>query len=84
MTFRVGKVRFRSVLAWLVVAVPITSWTVVSYWNVLYDDAFISFRYARNVGAGLGLVWNVGGAPTEGFTNLSLVLLLAPFFATWC
>ena len=79
MAFRVGKVRFRSVLAWLVVAVPITSWTVVSYWNVLYDDAFISFRYARNVGAGLGLVWNVGGAPTEGFTNLSLVLLLAPF-----
>jgi len=32
------------------------------------DDAFISFRYARNLVAGHGLVWNVGER-VEGFTN---------------
>ena len=28
----------------------------------LHDDAFISFRYARNFAAGLGLVYNPGAA----------------------
>ena len=32
------------------------------------DDSFISFRYARNLAAGHGLVFNVGD-PVEGYTN---------------
>ncbi len=32
------------------------------------DDAFISFRYARHLAEGLGLVWNPG-QPIEGYTN---------------
>ena len=39
-------------------------------WEVLWlaDDAFISFRYARNLAEGLGLVYNEGEW-VEGYTN---------------
>jgi arabinofuranosyltransferase len=40
------------------------------------DDAFISFRYARNLAAGEGLVFNPGER-VEGFSNLAWVLLMA-------
>lgn len=40
------------------------------------DDAFISFRYAANLVAGEGLVWNAG-EPVEGYTNFLWVLALA-------
>lgn len=40
------------------------------------DDAFISFRYAANLLAGQGLVYNPGEW-VEGFTNLSWTLLSA-------
>lgn len=73
-------VRFqvRIILAWLALAVPTTIWSIVTSWNVLYDDAYISFRYAQHLGTGSGLTWNPGEDPTEGFTNLLLVLVLAP------
>lgn len=40
------------------------------------DDAFISFRYARNLVRGHGLVFNVGEA-VEGYTNFLWTLLTA-------
>lgn len=43
------------------------------------DDAFISFRYARNLAEGHGLVWNVGER-VEGYTNFLWTLCLAPSF----
>jgi arabinofuranosyltransferase len=43
----------------------------------LVDDAYISFRYSRNLAEGFGLVWNPGER-VEGYTNLLWVLLLAP------
>jgi hypothetical protein len=43
----------------------------------LYDDAYISFRYAQHVAAGHGLVWNIGAEPTQGYTNFLFVLLTA-------
>jgi arabinofuranosyltransferase len=44
------------------------------------DDAYISYRYARNLAAGEGLVFNPGapGERVEGFSNLLYVLLLTP------
>ncbi len=42
-----------------------------------FDDAFITFRYAEHVASGYGFVWNIGGPPTEGYTNFLFVLLLA-------
>ena len=35
------------------------------------DDAYVSFRYARNLVRGHGLVYNVG-EPVEGYTQLPL------------
>ena len=44
---------------------------------VLFDDAMISMRYARNLGEGHGLVWNPGAAPVEGYTNFLWTLWMA-------
>jgi arabinofuranosyltransferase len=41
----------------------------------IQDDAFISFRYARNLADGQGLVWNPGER-VEGYTNFLWVLLM--------
>ena len=39
------------------------------WWTV--DDAFISFRYARNLARGDGLRFNLGDhIPVEGYSNL--------------
>ena len=43
------------------------------------DDAYISYRYARNLAGGLGLTFNPGER-VEGYSNLLYVLLLAPAF----
>ena len=40
------------------------------------DDAFISFRYAKHLAAGQGLVWNPGER-VEGYTNFLWTLLMA-------
>jgi hypothetical protein len=39
------------------------------------DDAFISFRYARNLADGHGPVWSPGDR-VEGYTNFGLILLM--------
>ena len=56
-------------------------WTLL-LWNIsrvaglTIDDAYISFRYARNLSRGLGLVYNAGER-VEGYTNFLWTLLLA-------
>jgi hypothetical protein len=46
--------------------------------DFLVDDAFITFRYARNLAEGHGLVFNPGETPrVEGYTNLLWALVLA-------
>jgi arabinofuranosyltransferase len=40
------------------------------------DDAYVSFRYARNLARGEGLVYNVG-EPVEGYTNFLWTALAA-------
>ncbi|MBM4014210.1 MAG: hypothetical protein FJ293_04500, partial [Planctomycetes bacterium] len=49
---------------------------VGTIWS-LDDDMMITLRYARNLAAGAGLVWNPG-EQVEGITNLLWALLLAP------
>ena len=43
----------------------------------LFDDAMISMRYARNLAAGYGLLWNPGQPPVEGYTNFLWTLWMA-------
>lgn len=49
----------------------------VDHFWFLCDDALISFRYARNLAEGHGLVFNPGFERVEGYTNFLWVLLLA-------
>jgi hypothetical protein len=58
-----------------VAALGIFAYKVDKYY-FLGDDCFISFRYARNLAEGLGLVWNPG-EPVEGYTNFLWVLFMA-------
>ena len=66
----------------IALALLLCALTVVSLvWNVhrysfLGDDAFISFRYARHLVQGKGLVWNPGER-VEGYTNFLWVLIMA-------
>ncbi|HEY53490.1 MAG TPA: hypothetical protein G4N94_08545 [Caldilineae bacterium] len=41
------------------------------------EDAYITFRYARNLAEGHGLVWNPGEDPVEGSTEFLWVMLVA-------
>jgi arabinofuranosyltransferase len=43
---------------------------------LVIDDAYISFRYARNLARGLGLVYNVGER-VEGYTDFLWTVLVA-------
>src|ERR1035437_3825319 len=43
----------------------------------LFDDAMISMRYARNLAAGAGLVWNAGQPPVEVYTNFLWTVFMA-------
>jgi arabinofuranosyltransferase len=55
---------------------------LLHFWQC--DDAFISYRYAKNFAAGYGLRFNIdGGLPVEGYSNLLWVLVAAlPEFLT--
>ena len=48
-----------------------------SFGVCVQDDAYISFRYARNLAEGAGLVFNPG-EPVEGYTNFLWTVLFAP------
>lgn len=55
----------------------------LSHQRVL-DDAYITYRFAEHLSQGHGLVWNVGGERTEGFTSPVHVLMCAAAFrAGW-
>ena len=46
------------------------------YFHYTSDDAYISYRYARNLSDGLGLVWNPG-QHVEGYSNFLWVVMIA-------
>ncbi|MCK4889320.1 MAG: hypothetical protein KAS97_05265, partial [Candidatus Aminicenantes bacterium] len=47
------------------------------YRGFIFDDSYISYRFADNLAMNKGLVWNGSGDRVEGFTNTSIVLLAA-------
>lgn len=48
---------------------------LVARFNWICDDAYISFRYARNLASGIGLRYNSGESPpVEGYTNFLWVV----------
>ena len=66
----------RTLLLFVVVAAVAFAWLN----RFVLDDAYISFRYARNLVEGHGLVWNPGEW-VEGYTNFLWTLIMAlPFY----
>lgn len=64
-------------LTWVCLAVSAVAAAHVLWLpRITVDDAFISFRYARNLVEGNGLVFNLGER-VEGYSNLLWVLLTA-------
>jgi arabinofuranosyltransferase len=47
------------------------------YLNCVAEDAFITFRFAKNLASGHGLTWNIGEAPVEGYSNFLWLILCA-------
>lgn len=76
-----GEVPRWAFWAALALALGVVTWRYVATlswaWAFHVDDAFISFRYARNLVEGLGLRWNAGEPPVEGYSNFLWVLLMA-------
>ncbi len=75
----------RSTISRVLVVVGLLAALVVLAWHIrvysfLCDDAFISFRYARNFAQGHGLVFNPGAERVEGYSNFLWVLLMAGLF----
>ena len=81
---RAGRIVFLIILAAYLVYAAVyifkTSFVVDGErYFVLFDDAMISMRYARNLANGDGLVWNPGGERVEGYTNPLWVVFMAVF-----
>ncbi len=47
------------------------------YYSFVLDDSFITYRYAKNLAAGKGIVWNINDNPVEGYTSFLWVVLNA-------
>ena len=66
--------RLLTVAALVLAAATSVAWALAL--DYLSDDAFITFRYARNLARGEGLVYNPGER-VEGYTNFLEVVVLA-------
>jgi arabinofuranosyltransferase len=74
-TKQLRKKYFIAILIFFVGYCLFLSWSFL-FQNV--DDAYISFRYGRNMMKGLGLVYN-GGEYVEGYTNFLWTVITGPF-----
>ena len=73
---RWGPLVRRGVVAAVAVALMVWAFLRWRHSQAVFDDAFISFRYARNLVAGHGLVFNPGER-VEGYTNFLWTLIAA-------
>lgn len=62
----------------LVLLLAVGTWATLAgrVWGFTVDDAFITFRYARNWAEGFGPTYNPGGGPAEGYTTFLWMLLM--------
>lgn len=66
---------------WLGIAGIVLSGVIFSvflwdFWGLPYEDAAILYRYAKHLGEGHGIVWNVGEPPVDGATDFLYMLCL--------
>jgi hypothetical protein len=63
---------------WWILSAAAVVYAAIAAWRRVWwcDDAFISFRYARHLNAGLGLVYNAGER-VEGYSNFLWTMWIA-------
>ncbi len=61
----------------LVLAVFMFLYYLWQFFPFTVDDAFITFRYSRNLADGFGPTFNPGGPPVEGYTSFTWMILMA-------
>lgn len=67
--------RTRSLLLLMATAVVVVRWLFLALTGVTFEDSLISLRYAENLAAGFGLVYNVGERVFGASTPLHVLLL---------
>lgn len=71
--------KYRDLLPFVIItAIFMAVWTYF-FNGMLYDDAYIAFRFSSNWAMGQGPVWNPGENPIEGFSSFAWVLIGALF-----
>lgn len=70
---RRSRKTLRGILLCLVLLLALQNAVRLSVWTM--DDAYISFRYSKNLANGFGLVHNIG-QPVKGFSNTLWTLLM--------
>jgi len=66
--------KFKKLNLYLVSAHLILLLLQILFWNFIIDDAFITFRYARNFVNYQQIVFNVNETPVEGYSNFLWVM----------
>ncbi len=64
---------------WRLFSYAIFTVTLFYVFEMTADDSWISFRYARNLANGYGLVFNPGGEHVEGYTNFLWLIIITIF-----
>src|SRR4029434_8871026 len=68
----------RSALVLALGAMIVATSVTMVFSRATFDDAYITFRYARHLAEGYGFgAWNHGGERLRGYTSLLWMLLLA-------
>ena len=70
----------KTIYYFFIASVPVYLLLVVLLRDYSVDDAFVTFRYAENIAAGHGFVFNIGDPPVEGYSNSLWLALLTGLF----
>ncbi len=64
-------------VATLLASAALGAFAIARVWNFTCDDAFITFRYSRNLVRGVGPTYNVEPPRAEGYTSFLWMALMA-------
>jgi arabinofuranosyltransferase len=65
----------KSWLFWLILVCGVFLFWTWLFQGLIYDDAYIAFRFSDNWASGIGLTWNAGERVVEGFTSFLWVVI---------
>lgn len=69
-----------AVAATVLVLLALAGWLLRAWLRPLtFDDAYMFYRYALNLRAGLGIAWNPDGVPTYGMTGQLWAFFVLPW-----